>query len=270
MKIKIIIAMHKPYQVPKDDVYLPLQVGAAGRDPIETAQGIAVARDDGGENISLKNDTYCELTGLYWAWKNLQCDALGLVHYRRYFTRRGRCFRRGHAPMEAVLSGREAEELLAECDIIVPAKRRYYIETLYSHYAHTLDARHLDVAKEVIAERFPEYASACEKVYAARGGYMFNMFLMKRPELEDYCGWLFAVLEEMEPHIDVSGLGDFEKRLYGRVSEILFNVWLERRTEAGAAVREVPWMYMEKVNPWKKGMAFLRAKFLGTKYRQSF
>ena len=42
-------------------------------------------KDNTGENISAKNPMYCELTGLYWAWKNLDADYLGLVHYRRHF-----------------------------------------------------------------------------------------------------------------------------------------------------------------------------------------
>lgn len=134
MQTKIIIAMHKPYKTPEESVYLPLQVGAEGKDSI-----LGLVCDNTGENISAKNPTYCELTGLYWAWKNLDADAIGLVHYRRYFTGKSRSYRKAHANnlMDCVLTTAEAGDLMEAYDIVVPTKRKYYIESLYSHYAHT-------------------------------------------------------------------------------------------------------------------------------------
>ena len=78
-KIKIIVASHKKYRMPEEDMYVPVQVGAKGR------KDIGMLRDDSGDNISEKNPNYCELTGLYWAWKNETYDVLGMVHYRRFF-----------------------------------------------------------------------------------------------------------------------------------------------------------------------------------------
>ena len=78
--VKIIVATHKPYKMPDDEMYLPVHVGAAGKD------SIGYQRDDEGENISSKNPYFCELTGLYWAWKNLNADYIGLAHYRRHFS----------------------------------------------------------------------------------------------------------------------------------------------------------------------------------------
>ncbi len=63
-EIKIIIASHKKYQKPVENIYLPVQVGAEGKEKIE-----GYTQDNTGENISTKNPNYCELTGLYWAWK---------------------------------------------------------------------------------------------------------------------------------------------------------------------------------------------------------
>lgn len=82
MDIKILVAAHKKYWMPSDDVYMPLQVGAEGK------ESLGYTPDNTGDNICSKNPNYCELTGLYWAWKNLDCQYIGLCHYRRYFGRR--------------------------------------------------------------------------------------------------------------------------------------------------------------------------------------
>lgn len=263
--IRMIVAAHKAYEMPQDRMYLPVQVGAYGKAEIER-----FTRDDSGENISAKNPTYCELTGLYWAWKNLDADAVGLAHYRRHFSMRGRSYRKAHGVLASVLGYDEAKTLLAQYDMVVPKKRKYYIETLYSHYAHTFDARHLDVTREILAEKYPAYVEDVDAVYRQRHGYMFNMFLLKRDDLDAYCSWLFDVLGELEQRIPTDGMSTFEARFYGRVSEILFNVWLRRRLAEGATVVEVPVVSTEPVNWVKKGFAFLAAKFGGVKYKESF
>ena len=78
--IEVIIATHKEYKMPNDDMYLPLHVGAEGK------KDIGYTKDNTGDNISQKNPFFCELTGLYWAWKNLDSDYVGLAHYRRHFS----------------------------------------------------------------------------------------------------------------------------------------------------------------------------------------
>ena len=68
--------------MPEDDIYTPIHVGRKGK------QDIGYIGDDTSDNISDRNDGYCELTGFYWIWKNVKADYLGLVHYRRYFNTR--------------------------------------------------------------------------------------------------------------------------------------------------------------------------------------
>lgn len=281
MDIKIIIAMHKPFQVAEDEIYVPLQVGASGKKGIRVkeCQGArinkqhqdtaAILRDDEGENISSKNPYYCELTGLYYAWKNLTADAIGLVHYRRYFTMKSASYRKRHGAFESALTYDEASALLTRADIVVPKKRRYYIESLYSHYAHTLDGSHLDLAKQIVAKEYPEYLGALVKVYDRSWGYMFNMAIMPSKVLDEYCTWLFDILEHLESEIDITGLDAFSSRLFGRVSEILFNVWIEHKSSEGMSVVECPVIDMEPINWPKKIWGFLMAKFLGKKYKAS-
>lgn len=84
--VKIIVATHKKYEMPQDAMYLPLHVGAEGKtDQNGNPLDLGYQKDNTGENISNKNAAYCELTGLYWAWKNLDTDYTGLAHYRRHF-----------------------------------------------------------------------------------------------------------------------------------------------------------------------------------------
>ena len=87
MDIKIIVAAHKKYWMPDDDMYLPLHVGAEGKtDENGQPLDLGYTKDNTGDNISSKNANYCELTGMYWAWKNLDADYIGLAHYRRHFS----------------------------------------------------------------------------------------------------------------------------------------------------------------------------------------
>lgn len=261
MNAKIIIAAHKLYEMPEDPLYLPVHVGREGKEPLPYQP------DNEGENISSRNPSFCELTGLYWAWKNLDCDYLGLAHYRRHFTVKSTAYRRSHEPMECVLTSEELAGLISEYRVIVPKRRKYYIETLYSHYAHTHYAEHLDITREIIAEHCPEYVSSFDKVMKHTYGYMFNMYIMEKSLSDAYCSWLFDILFELERRIGEKEYSSFQGRFYGRVSEILLNVWLDRQQEP---VKEIPYMYMEKIDWKKKGTAFLKAKFGKKKYEGSF
>ncbi len=268
-KITIIIACHKACDVPRDPMYFPVQVGSAGKESIP-----GFARDDQGENISAKNPIYCELTGLYWAWKNLDCEYLGLVHYRRYFTSGKIRKKQDKNPFAAVLSGQEAERLLAQYRLIVPKKRHYYIESVYSHYAHTFDGKQFDLTREILQEKWPAYVPAFDRLMKGSSAWLFNMFLMRKEDADVYCSWVFQVLQELENRVDTKDMTAFEKRYAGRVSERLLNVWLLHRIETGQLekrdIYECPYTYLGEVNWGKKISGFLKAKFLHKKYKQSF
>ncbi|HFI0550282.1 TPA: DUF4422 domain-containing protein [Streptococcus suis] len=261
-KVKLIVATHKKFQMPADsELYLPIHVGREGK------EDLGYIGDNTGDNISTLNPYYCELTGLYWAWKNLDCDYLGLVHYRRYFTKVSQTYRDDVNIDDVILSQDDVEKLLEDVDVIVPKKRKYYIETLYSHYDHTLDGSHLDETRKIISKLSPEYLVSFDKVMEQRSGYMFNMFIMSKELVNDYLSWLFPILNGLFEVVDMTNYSSFESRLYGRVSELLFNVWLQQK---GIIPKEVPFMYMENVNLFEKGKSFLLAKFMGKKYGQSF
>lgn len=256
MDIKILVAAHKDYFMPNDKMYLPIRVGN-----ILGKQNFGFQGDDSGENISEKNPYYCELTAVYWGWKNLKADYVGLVHYRRYFS-----LRRSGTNWESILSQQQAEYLCQNYDVIVPAKRRYWVETIASHYKHTHDITHLEITGDIIAQYYPQYLSAYKKVMKRRSAHMFNMFIMKKELLDDYCEWLFDILFRLEERVDLNGLDAFQARLFGRVSEFLLDVWLETR---GIRYKEVGYVQIGPYNFWKKVAFFLKAKLFGKKYSVS-
>lgn len=265
--VKILIAMHKPCKIATEECYLPVFVGADGKELTEDFPKNTV-RDDDGENISKKNDCYCELTALYWAWKNLQADYIGLVHYRRYFKGKGR------KKIDKVLHEDALDELLDRYSVILPKKRKYYIETVYSHYAHTISGEQLDITREILKSDSPQYLAAFDKIMKQRSCYLFNMFIMRRDLFEKYCDWLFPILEKLEQSIDKTNMSDFDRRFCGRVSELLLNVWLTHMIELGELSKSdtvgIPVIYMEKVHYFRKIMSFLGAKFFHKKYEKSF
>lgn len=256
MNIKIIVAAHKPYWMPKDNMYLPLHVGK------ENKPDIGFAGDNTGTNISEKNPNFCELTGLYWAWKNLDVDYVGLAHYRRHFSIKYKKDKK-----ESVLTRDQLEPLLAHTDVILPRKCRYYIETIYSHYAHTHDAEHLNITRKILLDKYPGYIKSFDHVMKARSAHMFNMFVMKKSYLNAYCTWLFDILFELERLIDTNGMNSFNARLFGRISEILLNVWILKNN---ISYREIRYIYMEPVDWKKKILGFLKAKYLKQKYSASW
>ena len=249
MDIKILVATHKPYWMPSDSVYMPIHVGREGK------TDIGFTGDNTGDNISTKNPYFCELTGLYWAWKNLNCEYTGLCHYRRYYsTGKGE-------KKERIMSRFDYERLLSMYDVVVPAKRNYYIETVRSQYEHAHNKRDLDEVQQIVHEKYLMYDRAFETVMKRKRLHILNMFAMKKELFNQYCEWLFDILFTLEKRIDISDYTPYEARVFGFLSERLFNVWLEYHSTL--AVKEVPVVFLEKQNWGKKIANFLLRKVKG-------
>ncbi len=255
--IRIIVAAHKPYWMPRNDIYVPVLVGAAQNSGDDTTK-IGYQPDSSGDNISQKNAGYCELTGLYWAWKNMDAEIYGLCHYRRYLG--SRQFRQ--QKKDRILQEAEIRKLLSEHDLILPRKRHYWIETRGSQYAHAHHQEDLELTEKVLAENYPENVAAWKHMLQTRSGHICNMFIMRKELFTEYCDWLFDVLFEVERRLDISGYSDKDRRVFGYLGERLLDVWIESR---GLTYAEVPMINLEKQNWGKKGLAFLGRKLKALK-----
>lgn len=262
--ICVAVATHKPYPMPQDDIYMPLHVGAALHPEICPE----MVGDDTGDNISRRNGYYSELTGLYWLWKNNHAAYKGLVHYRRQLGTPNivkRVFTQDR--FARIISGEEVRAILQFNDIIVAKQRNYYIETVYSHYAHTFHAEQFDCCRDVLVDLAPNYVDAWDHLMRSRGAHIFNMFIMSQSKFDAYCAWMFPILFELERRLNPAKYDAFQARYLGRVSERLLDPWLQTNNYAFV---ELPVISPEPVNWWKKGKGFLMAKFGGKTYDKSF
>lgn len=252
MDIRIIVVSHKEYWMPADDMYQPVFVGPNPEMPS------GFLRDNTGDNISEKNPNFCELTGLYWAWKNLPAEYLGLAHYRRHF-----CLKKDKDHKEdCILTRAQLEEVLKTTDVVLPKPRNYFIETNYSQYVHAHHAIDLDTTREIISEKYPDYLKAYDESMKRTTGHRFNMFIMKRELSDEYCQWLFDILFELENRLDISDYSKNDARVFGFVSERLLDVWLQTNN---IQYEELPCIFMEDQNWLKKGGNFLLRKIKGGK-----
>lgn len=252
MNIKILIATHKKYWMPSDKVYMPIHVGRKGK------EDLGYLGDNTGENISIKNSNYCELTGLYWAWKNLNCEYIGLCHYRRYFAHKLKSSKL-EDKKQSIFTKDDYERFLQQYDVILPKKRNYFIETVRSQYEHAHNKRDLDEIEKIIRTQYPSYIEAFEKVMNSRKLYIYNMFVMNKALFDEYCTWLFDILFTLEKRIDITNYDKYNARVFGFLSERLFNVWLEKKQ---LKIKTVNVVFLEKINWIKKGKDFLKRKFL--------
>lgn len=257
-KITIGVATHKKYEMPVDDIYEPIHSGAS-----LSNFDLGYQKDNTGDNISDKNPNYSELTALYWLWKNVDSDYKGLVHYRRHFSKRKKVFWFEKGDFKEVVNYQKILTLMKDTDIILPHMRKYYIETIESHYNHTHYEEDLVVTRKVVKMLYPEYLTSYDKILKRKSAHMFNMFIMSKEKFDSYCEWLFSILFEIENYLNISDYNGFHARVFGRISEVLLDVWIEKNKYSYS---EIPIVFMEKQEVLQKILKFLKAKLLLEKY----
>lgn len=257
--IKLFVCCHRRETVPEHALLVPVQVGAALAD--ERFEGFQY--DDAGINISEKNRSYCELTAQFWAWKNVTADHYGFFHYRRYLypgLRARRPYRLASTASSALLNRlgyRELEEMIGQYDLIAPMGedmrvpvREHYANAQYHH------KKDLDTVEEIIRQHYPEMTDAMERYLSGTVCYFGNIYIMRREVFFDYCGWLFAVLEEFDRRSDTDGYGVQEKRVNGYLAERLFGIYYTwKRSELKTI--ELPRVHFvpNHAERWKKTLA---------------
>ena len=242
-EIKLFVCCHRPSPVAEHPLLVPIQVGAA----LAGEHFPGFLHDDAGDNISGKNRSYCELTAQYWAWKNVKTDYYGFFHYRRYLypdMNAKRPYRIAGEPTVSLLDRLgfdQFADFIPQCDLILPKGedmrvpvREHYAKAPF-HYGQDLA-----LAEQIVKERCPEMGSAADEYLSGTVCYFGNIFIMKRQVFQDYCGWLFPILEEFDRRTDTSGYSLQERRVDGYLAERLFGVFYTKCRSDNVRYVELP------------------------------
>ncbi|MBO5068629.1 MAG: DUF4422 domain-containing protein [Clostridia bacterium] len=259
-KVKIFVSCHKPFFTADNEVVTPIQVGTVFKEKFD-----GMLHDDDGDNISEKNKRYCELTAQYYAWKNVDADYYGFMHYRRYLSFADKKFfcTPYKNPKAKILDEKSIKKLklneqniidkVSGYDAILP-KKMTFIPGNYNWYKRSKGhyIRDLDFCFDVIKTDYPEIYPFALEHKRKHKAYMCNMFVLKKEYFDRYCKFLFDILDKHEKEFDCLDYDTYAYRVSGFLSERLFDVFMRYLIKVEKIkVKTVQWVAYKEV-PVKK------------------
>lgn len=216
-----------PYAIP--EYCVPVEVGSALRE--DHLDGCIP--DDTGDNISAYNREYCELTVLYWGWKNSDAAIKGLCHYRRFFHKSPNVhifpneYIHGKNLLRRSPTEQQIRQMLEHTDIILPLPYNPCPETVRTNLENYVYPKDIKAMEDVLEREYPEYYTTyCDIMRRQRLPYC-NMMIARAAVYNTYCAWLFPLLEKVERAVDLTGYDSKHRRIYGYLGEVLLSVWVE-------------------------------------------
>lgn len=238
MTVKMFVVTHKKAKIASIPGYIPILVGADLHPEINNYE----VKDNSGDNISSKNPNYCELTGIYWIWKNEPSEIVGISHYRRYFTNN-----RLSSNAQYFISIEDIEKVFSKKRIIVP-EPRHSQTTILQAINRAPNMNDVKEMYEAIRILEPSYVDDYIWYLGQNKAHLYNMAIMKWSDYCNYCDWLFRILGYIEEHHNLDAEMDtYRKRLFGFLSERLITVWIHHNV-ANNEIVELPVVNTEEGN----------------------
>lgn len=212
--LKIIVCAHKADgHIKTDEPYFPLQVGKELHPELD----LGFACDNTGDNISEKNPSYCELTALYWGWKNIHdVEYLGLNHYRRYF----KVDDIANA-VDEILGGQSHVDM-----IVAKNPDNFSKHQRMNDLTRMTSMEDAFLFADTFLSIYPQYEpSFIEYFYNSRKSYPFQLFIAKKELYDEYCSFMFPVLELFEKRSKLHGYTR-QKRVVGYLGEVLLGLFI--------------------------------------------
>ena len=250
MNTKLYVAGHKSFAAPYDDIYVPIIGGMEKHKHNPELKNFL--GDNTGDNISLLNPNFCELTVHYWIWKNdTQSEVVGLNHYRRLYAKKHHgtnLFFKYLDDKKIVIEGQEIASGqdfdFSDLDMIVP--QRWRLDSALKQYG---DAHHLE-DMFLIGEQIKKYQSDymdAFNFFINHCNYFHhtNMIVARKEVFDKYSSWLFSLLFPLVDKKFYSRYRDGQERVFGYLAERLLSVWLLKNRE-NLRIDERPWVPIEE------------------------
>lgn len=277
---RIFVPYHKKSYLYKNDFIIPVHVGRAQTVKNNSNKDLEwllanTLGDDSGDNISLQNAYFNELTAIYWVWKNYEKignpEYVGFQHYRRFLCFNNELIRNPgswtvnykKSPVNFLedigFTEENLQKMLIQNDGIVGFVKTpgLTVEKQYQ-LAERLDyhiSDDLEVLKNIIFEMRPEYSRPTVDYLKGNVQRFGNIFILKKEIFFDYCNFVFPILIEFLKRVDFSERSDYQKRLF--VSERLTGIFFENLEKKGLRIKHSPVALLENSNlPIKPMPAF--------------
>ena len=268
MSTKILVFYHKPAPLLKDNVFIPIHLGRKLA-CLESKDGKMnsleyqwmldnMIGDDTGDNISELNRKFCELTGIYWAWKNYDKlgnpDYIGFMHYRRHlsFNETQKFY---ITPKDAVwinhnrltenyklshnLYGNFIDNFVKDYDIVTD---KSFSHNPYQHFQTANKNLHIEdynEAMNIMENKFPFMREAIKKYNTGVESYFCNLFIMKKEDFFDYVKILFDTLFELDKNIDYTNYSIQEQRSVAFISEWITGIYITYLKDKNKNIKEL-------------------------------
>jgi len=242
-RIKILVAYHKKDNLYKNDILVPVHCGRAlmaESDPDRAWFLENLIGDDTGDNISALNKDFCELTGIYWAWKNYDAvgnpDYIGLAHYRRlWYLADDFKASAGSILNQIALTEANIAAMMDRYQVILP---HIYAKADMTYKGFQKNSR-------LSESHFPVLYKWFLKFEEDHRFYNGNMFIFPKEVFFDYCGMLFGSLFDSKKFVEATGAKIY-RRYFGVEAEYLTSFYqMNLAAENRYVSKEMPVVFLD-------------------------
>lgn len=231
----IFVISHKQFSARLEKPFVPLFVGAESK---ATSQDNFC--DNRGDSISDLNPYFCELTGLYWVWKNWipntnANELVGFCHYRRFFSL--------NRKVEHFDGGRDWEIdntltllLNSSNDVILPEQTIFPIKQHWFSLSKRFNKVKFPWQKLSLLEQYGlehnlsdiqfaidllphPHKLNFEKYLQGKQFSPYNMFITSAVNAKNYFEILFPWLFELHKVIELTSRNPYQSRVFGFIAE---------------------------------------------------